>query len=130
MDYENPRALPTGAPESNYGSSGSIAAKNHERKRPAEKAEETNLSGLSSVRMTRAERIQSPDTFTGFNELIKRIRVGKMRVNSEMYLSMPDMIKGLEQKAQRAARTIVSEETHVYACITIPSLQLATIFIL
>lgn len=37
MDYENPRALPTRVPESNYGSSGSIAAKNHERKRPAEK---------------------------------------------------------------------------------------------
>lgn len=76
MDYENPRALPTRVPESNYGSSGSIAAKN-QRKRPTEKAEETNLSGLSSVRMMRAERIQSPDTFTGFNELIKRIRVGR-----------------------------------------------------
>lgn len=53
MDYENPRALPMRVPESNYGSSGSIAAKNHERKRPAEKAEETNLSGLSNARLTR-----------------------------------------------------------------------------
>lgn len=43
MGYENPRAIPTRVPESNYGSSGSIAAKNHERKRPAERAEETNL---------------------------------------------------------------------------------------
>lgn len=77
MDYENPRALPTRVPESNYGSSGSIAAKNHERKRPAERAGETNLSGLLSARMTRAERIQSPDTFTRFNELITRIRVGR-----------------------------------------------------
>lgn len=77
MDYENPRALPARVPESNYGSSGSIAAKNQGRKRPAEKAEETNLSGLSSARMTRTERIWSPDTFIGFNELIKRIRAGR-----------------------------------------------------
>lgn len=41
--------------ESNYGSSGSIAAKNQGRKSPAERAEETNLSGLSSAGMTRAE---------------------------------------------------------------------------
>lgn len=77
MDYENPRALPARVPESNYGSSGSIAAKNQGRKRSAEKAEETNLSGLSSTRMTRTERIWSPDTFIGFNELIKRIRAGR-----------------------------------------------------
>lgn len=76
MDYENPRALPARVSESNYGSSGSIAAKHHGRKRPAEKAEETNLSGLSSAWMTRSERIRSPDTFTGFNELIKRTRAG------------------------------------------------------
>lgn len=48
MDYENPRALPARVPESNYGASGS---KNHGRKRLVEKAEETNLSGLSSARM-------------------------------------------------------------------------------
>jgi len=45
-----------GCQSSNYGSSNSIAAKNHGRKRPAEKAKETNLSGLSSARMMRSER--------------------------------------------------------------------------
>lgn len=56
MDYnENPRALPARMPESNYGSLNPIAAKNQGRKRPAERAEETNLSGLSSARMMRAE---------------------------------------------------------------------------
>jgi len=33
MDYENPRVLPARVLESNYGLSGSIAAKNHGRKR-------------------------------------------------------------------------------------------------
>lgn len=94
------------------------------------KGRKTNLSGLSSAWMTWAERIQSPDTFTGFNELIKRIRVGEMRVNSEMYLSTPDMMKTPKQKASRGTQTIISEKTHVYACITIPSFQLAAIFTL
>jgi len=53
-----------------------------------------------------------------------------MRVRWYRYLSTPDMVKAPEQKASRGARTIISERTHVYACITIPSLQLATIFTL
>lgn len=63
---------------------------------------------IGSVRMKCVtERIRSSETFTGFNELIKRTRAKRRRRASEIYLSTPDTVEASEQKASRGARMII-----------------------